>query len=229
MFPRASSLQFIPSDLVERAMRIEARSNIDDPLIMTLDIARGGDDNCVFRMRRGLDSRFWKPVIIPGSEVRDSMTLVSKAVDLINTHKPDIFFFDGTGVGGPVGDRIKQLGFKTVEVQFGAASPNPKYANMRAYMWAKMKEWLESGGAIENDSEFESELTSVEFFHDKKDRLILESKEHMKERGLKSPDRADSLAMSFFMPVAPKTHRVIQHTGKPSIQHDYDPLDNDRF
>lgn len=222
LFPRASSLQFIPTDIVADAMRREARHNIGDPLIMALDIARGGDDTCVFRFRRGLDARSIAPVKIPGSEVHDSMRLVSKAVELINEHKPDAFFYDGTGVGGPVGDRIRQLGYTVFEVQFGASSPDPKCANMRAYMWSKLKAWLQNGGAVDSDPTLETDLTSVEFGHDKKDRLLLESKEHMKNiRGLASPDDADALAMTFAFPIQPKCGPGAEASG---MHAEYDPF-----
>lgn len=226
LFPRASSLQFIPSDLVAAAMKREGRCNIGDPLLMMLDIARGGDDNCVFRFRQGLDAKRFKPIRIPGSEARDSMRLVSKAVELLNEYKPDAFFYDGTGVGGPVGDRIRQLGYNVIEVQFGSASPDPRYLNLRAYMYAKMRDWLEAGGAIDADPILESDLTSVEYAHNKKDQLFLESKEHMKSRGLGSPDDADSLAMSWAFPVAPtKGPGALEKTNGVLLS-DYDPFED---
>jgi hypothetical protein len=228
MFPLASSLQLISSDTVAEAMRREARSNIGDPLVMALDIARGGDDNCVFRFRRGLDARSIKPVRIPGSEVRDSMRLVGKAADLIEQYKPDMFFYDGTGVGGPVGDRIAQLGHPVFEVQFGSASPDGRAANMRAYMYLKMREWLQKGGAIDADSVLEIDLTSVEYTHNKRDQIILESKESMKSRGLASPDDGDALAMTFAYTVAPTFGPGALTGDKGKLLHEYDPYAPDR-
>lgn len=204
MFPRASEMQFIPVDWVAQAMRREARSNLGDPLIMSMDVARGGDDHCVFWFRRGLDARTLRAVRIPGSEARDSMRLAAVAVSLVQQHQPDAFFFDGTGVGGPVGDRIHQLGYSVIEIQFGGTSPDPKYANMRAYMWAKMREALKGGVAIPDDPDLETQLTGPQYKHDRQDRLLLESKEDMKKRGLASPDDADSLAMTYAYPVMPR-------------------------
>jgi hypothetical protein len=221
-FPSASSLQLIPSDIVADAMRRPPRSNPNDPLIMTLDVARGGDDNCVFRFRRGLDGRSIKPVKIPGSEVKDSMRLVSKALDLLETHQPDAFFFDGTGVGGPVGDRISQLGFVVQEIQFGSKAPDPRCANMRSYMWVKMRDWLRAGGSIDEDPVLEMDLTGPEYHHNAKDQLVLESKEELKARGLASPDDGDALAMTFAYPVAPRLG--LGHHSK--MKSDYDPMAN---
>jgi len=227
LFPRASSMQFIPSDLVAEAMQREPRSMYGDPLIMSLDVARGGDDNNVIRFRRGLDARCIPPVRIPGSETRDSMRLAAKVVDLIHEHKPDAFFFDGTGVGGPVGDRVRQLGCNVIEVQFGAASPDPRFANMRSYMWGKAREWLQAGGAIDNDPILGVDLTSPEFAHNKRDQIMLEPKEQMKKRGLASPDDGDAFAMLFAAPVSIVAGPGFDHNaGK--VQADWDPYADDR-
>lgn len=226
LFPSASSLQFIASDVVSRAMRAEPFYTRHDPLIMALDIARGGADNCVFRFRRGRDARSIPPIKIPGSEVRDSTRLVGVAIELVNKHKPDAFFFDGTGVGGPIGDRIRQMGYPVIEVGFGKASPDPKQANMRAYMWQKGKEWLQAGGAIDADPQLETDLTSVEYSHNAKDQVVLEPKEAMARRGLASPDDGDSFMMTFAAPVAPLSGPgSAAGAGRGQIKSDWDPLD----
>ena len=131
------------------------------------------------------------------------MVIVAKAVQLIERYKPSVFFFDGTGVGGPVGDRIRQLGHNVIEVQFGSRSPDSRFANMRAYMYGRMREWFIAGGAIGyNDMVLEQDLTNVEYTHNSKDQILLEKKEHMRSRGLASPDDGDALAMTFSYPVA---------------------------
>lgn len=201
--PRASDLQFIPSDIVFEAQKREARSNIGDPLIMSLDIARGGADNSVIRFRRGLDARTIPPVRLPGSETRDSMRLVSKVIDLANTHKPDAIFADGTGVGGPVIDRLRQLGYNVIEVQFGGAPPDARCADMATYMWLRMREWLRAGGAIDDSPILEKDLTNREYCHNKRDQLKLEAKDDLKKRLLPSPDDGDALGLTFAYPVAP--------------------------
>lgn len=223
LHPRASSLQLFSTELIEEAQRREARSQLGDPLIMTLDIARGGDDNCVFRFRRGLDARTIPPVTVQGSEVKDSMKLVAKAVQLLDEYKPDAFFYDGTGVGGPVGDRIRQLGYPVTEVQFGRGSPNPKYANFRAFMYMQAKDWLQAGGAIDSSPELEQDLTSLEYTHDKKDRIILEAKEDQKEKlNGASPDHGDAFAMLFAYPVAPTIGRGKANAGR--AESEWDPF-----
>ena len=138
------------------------------------------------------------------------MKLVAMATDILsqtyNGYKVATLFVDATGgsIGGPVADRLRQLGHSNViDVQFGGESPDPKYANMRAYMWGKMRDWL-SQGAIDASPRLESDLTAPGYTHDKRDRLVLEAKEHMKARGVDSPDDGDALAMTFALSVAPR-------------------------
>ena len=45
------------------------------------------------------------------------------------------------------------------------------------------------------------DLTGPGYRHDKRDRLVLESKEDMKKRGVDSPDDRDALALTFAQPV----------------------------
>ena len=177
----------------------------DEPLILGIDLARGGSDDNVLRYRRGRDARSIPAVVIPGEKARDSMFMVTKIADQIEQRRPDVIFLDASGgsVGGPIGDRLRQLGFKVIDVQFGGEPPDHHYANMRAYMWAKMRDWLPQG-AIDRSPGLEIDLCGPGYHEDKLNRLVLESKESMKDRGLDSPDDADALATTFAQPVFAK-------------------------
>ena len=210
--PAASDLQYIDNATVRAAQQREAVALSDDPLVCGLDVARGGSDDCVFRFRRGSDARSIPAIRIPGEQARDSMRLVTVATDVLGRaydgRKVDMLFVDGTGIGGPITDRLVQLGYdsRIMEVQFGSESPDPKFANMRAYMWGQVREWLKHG-AIDPDPQLEQDLTGPGYSHDKRDRIVLEPKEHMKARGLDSPDDGDALALTFAMPMTPKVQR----------------------
>lgn len=205
--PAASDLQFISTALVSGAQKRAPSVLPDEPLVCGLDVARGGGDRCVFRFRRGTDAKSIKPLWIPGEQSRDSMRLVAMAADVLaktyDGRKVTTLFVDGTGIGGPIVDRLRQMGHSNVvEVQFGGESPDAKYANMRAYMWGKLRDWLPKG-CIDADPRLETDLTAPGYSHDKRDRVVLESKEHLKDRGIDSPDDADALALTFAMNVAP--------------------------
>jgi hypothetical protein len=79
-----------------------------------------------------------------------------------------------------------------------------KTANKRAEMWSNMRGWLEAG-AIPDDDALATDLTGVEYGYAADQVSIqLEKKQHMKARGLASPDDADALALTFAEPVMPR-------------------------
>lgn len=232
-FPKAGDSQLIPSDVVSEAMkRGPGRYMGDDPLICGFDVARGGADNCFIVLRRGKDNKSEKVYRIPGDKSRNSMKVVSLMTMILDRHKPDVTFIDETGIGGPILDRLNQMGYHCVGVHFGGkADEDKKYANKASEMWYRMRQWLMDGGAIPDETELENELTWREFGHDKKDRLIIESKDDMKKRGLHSPDWGDGLALTFAQDVPPRETPRGRADRLPGLRDEYnganyDPLDN---
>jgi hypothetical protein len=51
--------------------------------------------------------------------------------------------------------------------------------------------------SLPDDDVLAGELTGPQYTYDSSRRVVLESKEKMKERGIKSPDRADAVALTF--------------------------------
>ncbi len=91
-------------------------------------------------------------------------------------------------------DRCRQAGHTNViEVGFGAACPDSRhYANMRAWMWSKLRDFL-MHGSIDRDPRLATDLAGPAVKVDRQDRICLESKEEMEKRGLDSPDDGDAL------------------------------------
>jgi hypothetical protein len=207
--PTSSDFQYIDSERVFQAQRRKPTVMADEPLVAGVDCARGGSDKMVIRFRQGDDAQSRKAIKIPGEEVRDSMLAVTKLADLAtqeikdrdgkNGRKVDMWFVDSGSMGGPIVDRLKQLGHKNfIEINFANKCPDPlHYANMRIWMWAQMREHLGTRLAIDADTELEIDLTGPGIHHDKSDRIVLESKDDMEDRGLSSPDDADALCLSY--------------------------------
>jgi hypothetical protein len=232
-FPSASDMQFMPGDVVANAMRRPLGQYLGtDPLIMGIDIARGGADNCRIQFRRGYDARSEKSYVIPGEKARDSMKVVAIITLLIERHQPDTIFVDETGIGGPIVDRLRQLGHPVFGVHFGGdAEDKSHYRNKTAEMGARCREWLMNGGTIQDDAQLEEELTVREFWHNEKDQLVLEPKPDLKVRLGVSPDWADALYLTFAMKVPPlRQPRGFRDAAPHARQnltnaaHDYDPL-----
>lgn len=231
-FPRASSMQFIPTDVAEEAATRENwHSPAYEPLVIGVDVARFGDDSTCIAFRKGRDGRSVPTIRLRGC---DTVHVALRAAEEFDRYRAHTIFVDGTGVGGGVVDYLRHLNYPVVDVQFGAAASRSDaigeagvgYANRRAELWGKMRAWLKSGGTIENDPDLISDLTGVEYGYTLKegrDAIILEKKEAMKKRGLASPDAAEALAVTFALPIAeiPAHHLLNQKTRHVA---DYDPF-----
>jgi hypothetical protein len=229
VFPRAGSMQLIPSDVVSQAAKRHPESQHYDCLIMSIDVARFGTDQSVICFRRGRDAKTLKPRKYRSV---DTMTLAGEAAALIDKHHPDAVFIDETGIGGAVVDRLRQLGHKVIGVNNGGASDWPVdgigVANKGAEMWARGREWLQTGGAIEDDPELCAELESREYGYDSNNYIKLEKKDDMKKRGLHSPDNADALMLTFAHPVRQKAPPQIGWSVIGRAISDWNPYSDDR-
>lgn len=216
-------MQFIDTELVEQARKRIPIHGLRDALIMSIDVSRGGSDEYVIAYRRGMDAKSIPWVCIPGSEARNSEKVIAKIVDLATTsepsRRPDAIFVDETGIGGPIVDRLRGLLGDMVPVygvQFSGASRNPKLANTRMFIWWQMREAFRNGLCVPDDQVLETQITAPEFHHDRHDKLILEDKDSMRERIGVSPDRADALAIGFFLPVEPRQDNQFFETARNS-------------
>lgn len=190
--------QFISWDVVQAAQQRQFRRDAR-PVLFGLDVARFGDDRSVLAIRNGdtlVDLMKWERV--------DTQQLAAFVVEVANSRKPDAIFVDGVGVGGGVVDRLRALNLHVIEVNGGAKAGNDqRYVNKRAEMWGRMKEWLEARGVLSpHDIDLAAELTGPFYSFDASNRIMLEKKEDMKKRGLRSPDLADALSMTFAQPIA---------------------------
>ncbi len=208
-FPRAGSMQFIGSDLVEAAMARtpDPVADLHQPLVMGVDVARFGDDRSVIFLRKGRDARTWPPEKHQGL---DLMTLAGRVAERAAAERVAAVFVDEGGVGAGVVDRLRQLGVPRVfGINFGSAAARfdgegakPRYANKRAEIWGSVKDWLEQG-SLAPDPDLAADLSGVEYGFNARGEIQLERKDDMKKRGLASPDIADALALTFALPVTP--------------------------
>lgn len=197
--------------------------------IIGVDPARFGDDRSVIVRRQG---RLMLPMV-EGRHVMtkvDNMTLAAHVAEEIRIWKPDAVFID-EGNGGGVIDRLRQLDFNVVGVNFGGKPSRLKYVNKRTEMWFEMRDWLQGGGVIPPVQGLKQDLAAPTYkFEKASDRFALESKDEIKKRIKRSPDYADALALTFAYPVHRdaraemlSAHGVSISTGVEQVL-DYDPM-----
>jgi phage terminase large subunit len=187
--------------------------------VMGLDVARFGDDDASISMRQGLASFPFKQF-----HGLDNVELAEAAMKLANKWDADHLFVDGTGNGSGVCDTLKHRGFKRFsEIHFGMRATDPlKFENRRAEMHWEAAEWVKGGGALPKDPLLSEELCAPIFWYDKRQRICLESKEDIKSRLGRSPDRADAFVLTFAGPVMARGFELPEDLKKPR-PNDYDP------
>ena len=206
--PRAGDLQFIDQDRIDGAKRRPAVSFPDDPLVAGFDVSGGGQAWNIVWFRRGLDARSIPPIAIPGEHSQERSAILAKLSEVLAERRPDkrvSMMFVDSAYGAPYVERLRMRFDNIQEVNFGAPSPDRHQANMRAYMWQKMKDWLERGAIPDGDPILETDLSAPGSHLNRSDQLVLESKENMAKRNVASPDRADALALTFAAHVPPVT------------------------
>lgn len=194
-FPRASSTQLIPSDVVAAARKYKAE--VDDyaymPIAIGVDVARFGGDESVIAVRQGP-----KILVLNCYRELDNMQVASRVIEQIRAFQGATTFVDSVGVGSGVADRLKSLGYPVVEVNAGAKAEDPSlYYNKGAETWTRMRDWLMAGADIPDDPTLAAQLEGREYGYTPKEQIRLERKEDMKDRGMESPDRADAIANTF--------------------------------
>jgi phage terminase large subunit len=200
-FPRSDDDTIIPMELIEGAKQRDVQTSQSAPMLWGLDVARFGSDSSSLTKRKGNvviePPRVWRNL--------DLMQLTGAVVAEYEAQKPedkpDQILVDSIGLGAGVVDRLRELGLPAEGVNVSESpsfSPNQTYANLKAELWYKAKAWFERRDCrIPDDSRLISELATVRYTFTSSGKTKVESKEDIKKRGLKSPDCADSLILTF--------------------------------
>lgn len=173
----------------------------NDILWMGVDIAREGDDSSVVTIRRGdsvIYSDSWAK-----TDLMETSGIILQKIEKFNLDPKNINL-DAVGVGAGVYDRLKEQKFY-VNAIIAGGEPQDKdhYVNIRAEMYDNLRKRFEGGTiSIPDDQELIAQLSSIRFKIASDKKLQIISKEDMKRTyHLKSPDKADSLALAFYEPV----------------------------
>lgn len=225
-FTASSDEQLISFDAIQAASKRQGPVVPYEPLILGVDVGRFGSDPSVLFWRQGRNAT-WSPERHHG---QDTMHLAGRVAYLIGERKPAATFIDQTGIGAGVIDRLRALGLPAIGVDFGSKPSgligecHP--ANKRAEMYVRMRDWLNTGGAICPDAALMTQLAAVRYGYDNDNRLLLEKKDEMRKRIKSSPDEADALALTFAHPV--QTLSLIGEgqsaSGFGVAEMDYDPF-----
>ncbi len=221
-FPRQEDDVFIMLSSIEQcgSKIYELPEDKGMPYIMFgVDVARFGDDETViYRNSKGRLKLVVK---------RLGQDLMATVGDIVAQYKIAIKEFpeytgrvyvniDDTGLGGGVTDRLKEVKreqklHRLFVIPINAAEKIDTdtkegkeaaeyYNNLTTHMWAVLRDLLENKQIeIEDEADTFAQLSIRKYFMTSSGKLELESKKEMKKRGVRSPDRADAVALSTYL------------------------------
>ena len=193
-FRNPVSDRFIKTELVSKARKGIVKS--DSLLVIGVDPALKEQDATAIIRRKGRLA-----YNLETHHNLNTMELVGTIRRIIDKERPAKVCIDCIGIGAGIVDRLHELGYQCVEGVNVARSANThdKFRNLRAELWHDMREWLAQDAAVQipDDDRMLGDLTSLGYKFDSSGRLQIESKDELRARGLKSPDTADALALTF--------------------------------
>jgi phage terminase large subunit len=196
-FPQSDDDTVIPLDLVRAAIDRDVALTTEQAIVWGLDVARFGGDNSALCKRQGntvLDIKTFKSM--------DLMQLCGAVKAEYDTstfeNKPQEILVDVIGLGSGVVDRLAEQNLPVRGVNVAEAPSTKKnYLNLRAELWFAVKDWLAQRDCrLPNNDELASELAAPQYKYTSSGKIKIESKDEMRKRGIKSPDRADALALT---------------------------------
>jgi hypothetical protein len=196
---------FIPAELVIKARREQVEPY--GPIIIGVDPAGMGADRTSIAWRQGhcitkIESR----------RGLDTMEICGWIQKIIREDNPEKVNIDVGGLGVGIYDRLIEQGHRPSlvnAINFGGKPVEPAPldetgkpaggpANRRAEMWSNLKRALEAGRfSLPDRDSLQADLVSCAYKFTSDGKLLLESKQDMRKRGVPSPDEADAVALCF--------------------------------
>ena len=127
------------------------------------------------------------------------MGTVGRIVHEASLDKPSEIMVDSIGLGGGVADRLRELGHNVRDVNVSeSVALNQQAARLRDELWLDAKSWLETRAVrLPKDDELRAELIGPTYSFTSNGKIKVEGKSEMKRRGMRSPDLADALCLTF--------------------------------
>jgi len=160
--------------------------------IVGVDVARFGNDETVISERQGMNVKF-----LDIFSKKDTMETVGRVVDAVHHDQTIEIFVDAIGVGSGVADRLRELNYKVRDVVGSERAFRADiYKNKRAENYFACKSFLPDLSLPYNDK-LRAQMTSIRYKIFSNGLFLVESKDELRARRLPSPDRLDSIVLTF--------------------------------
>lgn len=176
-----------------------------------VDIAEGGDFN-VYVVR---SENF--AALVRKDQEKNLMTTAGN-VRLI-TSKLEIdyesTYLDAIGVGAGVVDRLKEQRMPVRGVKVSTKpSDSINFYNLKAEAYWRIRDWIKKGGKIKKHPDW-YELLDVKYkVVDSSGKMIIMPKDVMRRQGIRSPDTAEALMLTFCFPRSMQKQRAMRRKAR---------------
>lgn len=197
---------------------------------MGLDPAGEGKDKTSWAVRDRVKAK-----IVHRESTSNPKGIGSKTVTLAERYDIEVENFrditaDSFGVGADVGMEValitKGKG-RIMPVNTGEPcdleEDQELYVNKRAEYYWKLRMWLRSGGSLVLSGALKSDLLSIRYKRTMSGKIQIESKKELKKRGVKSPDDADALSLTFGRELQTNFLPALESNRIRKLAEDYDP------
>lgn len=212
-FPPSSINQLIGPDEVAEAMKriLKEEDYIMVQKRLGVDVARFGDDKTIIFPRQGLAAFRFKELRKADSFEIAGAIEVSKA----NFGSEAEYVDDTGGWSAGVQDEMIRRGKPLIPINMSKGAQDPRYYNKRSECIFRMCQWAKRG-ALPMDTELKKELCAYTYTMDGGKLRVVE-KEKLKAILKHSPDKSDSLSLTFAdVDVPASVSAMIQARHDPS-------------
>lgn len=177
--------------------------------VLGVDPAAGGDNSAIVLRSGNLQE------ILFNQKLQNTMDLVGVILEKYRDYKADFIVIDRTGVGQGVYDRLKEVDYPVKGVAFGEKSEDDMFANLKAELHWRQREWLLSGGRLLHDFGW-NEFEYVKY-KNKDGKISIQPKEELFKEGIASPNCVDAavLTQSISETIIRSNRIMKQNMGRP--------------
>lgn len=220
-FPVSSDDAVIPLDLVEPAITRDVLPIAHRAIVWGVDVGRGGDMSALCKRQGNYVLEKVKTWNYP-DVMATTGVIAREYFETPEDKRPAAINVDVIGVGAGVADRLTEIGLPCHGINVGETSTDPtRFMRMRDELWFAARDWFMARDCrIPNDEVLISELTAPTFKPSSSGKTVVESKDDLKKRNVRSPNAADAFCLTFA-----GGEYLVQTARTSHAQMDYDPLE----
>lgn len=200
-FPISMDDAVIPLEWIEAAIGRDVDPKPHRSIVWGVDVGRGGDPSALIK-------RWGNHVLEAAKLWRDADTMVVAGriarewAETPHDIRPTSINIDVIGIGAGVHDRLAELGLPVVGINVGetqSLDEPERFTRLRDELWFKARDWFHAKDVKlpVGDELLVSELSAPTYKIQSSGKILVESKDELKARGLHSPNAADAFCLTF--------------------------------